>query len=237
MCTLASPPRSGCPRLGGRVTFGDRFAQGDPLLCFRQNQACFDPLLPMEMDKYPASLSHLRLHNGTIWRWNRPLVGFEEDGKPHFRIEHRTASAGPTVEDGIANAALFYGLSLVLVEDCADVAERLDFDALREDFYAAARLGLVSSMGWLDGRRYDLATLLLDDLLPRCDTALRRLGLDAADVAHYLGIIERRVATGMTGSRRQRALCERFGGDMRVLLRAYMEQAEGGRPVHEWDLK
>ena len=233
---VASPPRPECASLRGRVTFGDGFAAGDPLACFRQNQTCFAPLLPMEMDKYPASLSHLRLHNGAIWRWNRPLVGFEADGRPHFRIEHRTASAGPTAADCIANAALFYGLSLVLVDEYGDLSARMDFTKLREDFYAAARLGLTAQMRWLDGRRRGLAPLLLEHLLPRCAAALRRLGLDAEDVAHYLGIIERRVATGMTGSQWQRSMYARLDGDMNALLQAYREQERSGRPVHEWEI-
>ena len=234
---VASPPRDGCGDLKGRVTFGDRFARNDLTECFRQNLECFDPLLPMEVDKYPASLSHLRLHNGTIWRWNRPLIGFEEDGSPHFRIEHRTVSAGPTVEDCIANAALFFGLSLALVDECVDLADRLDFGALREDFYSAARTGLESTMVWLDGRRHGLVTLLSDVLLPRCDTALKQAGLDSEDVSRYLGIIGRRVSSGVTGACWQRAQCERLQGDMRGLLMAYMDRQRSGRPVHEWDLE
>ena len=234
---VASPPRDGCRKLGGRVTFGDRFARGDLTECFRQNDQCFVPLLPMEVDKYPASLSHLRLHNGTIWRWNRPLIGFEEDGHPHFRIEHRTVSAGPTVEDCIANATLFFGLSLALVDECADLADRLDFGVLREDFYSAARIGLASAMTWLDGRRHGLTALLSDVLLPRCDTALKRSGLDPEDVAHYLGVIGRRVTSGNTGAQWQRVQCERFQGDMRSLLMAYMAHQESGRPVHEWGVE
>ena len=55
--------------------------------------------------------------DGTIWRWTRPLVGFEADGRPHLRIEHRVVPAGPSVLDSVANAAgsQFMILSLILL--------------------------------------------------------------------------------------------------------------------------
>ena len=65
----------------------------------------------MSYDEPPAALRHLRLHNGTIWRWNRLLIGFDRDGVPHLRIEHRVLPAGPTICDMIANAALYLGLA------------------------------------------------------------------------------------------------------------------------------
>ena len=132
---------------------------------------------------------------------------------------------------------MFFGLSLALVDECADLADRLDFEALREDFYSAARIGLESTMTWLDGRRHGLTTLLSDVLLPRCETALQQSGLDSEDVAHYLGIIGRRVTSGNTGAQWQRAQCERFQGDMRSLLMAYRTHQESGRPVYEWDVE
>ena len=62
------------------------------------------------MDEPVESLAHLRLHNGTIWRWNRPLIGFSDDGRPHIRIEHRVVPSGPSTLDVVANAAFYFGL-------------------------------------------------------------------------------------------------------------------------------
>ena len=40
----------------------------------------------------------LVLHNGTVYRWNRPVYGVA-DGVPHLRVENRVLPAGPTVTD------------------------------------------------------------------------------------------------------------------------------------------
>lgn len=92
-----------------RVSFGSGYIKESILECFEENLKDFYILLPI-IEKDDGTLSHLRLHNGTIWRWNRPLLGFNEQGQPHIRIEHRAIPAGPTFIDMIANAAFFYGL-------------------------------------------------------------------------------------------------------------------------------
>ncbi|MGB5064711.1 MAG: glutamate--cysteine ligase, partial [Candidatus Competibacter sp.] len=94
-----------------RVTFGNDYIRASLLELFAENLTHYPPLLPVDLGAEPADrLPHLRLHNGTIWRWNRPLLGFEADGTPHLRIEHRVMPAGPSIPDLIANAALYYGL-------------------------------------------------------------------------------------------------------------------------------
>lgn len=45
-----------------------------------------------------------------MWRWVRPLIGFDFDGQLHLRIEQRVPSAGPTLVDCVANAAFYYGM-------------------------------------------------------------------------------------------------------------------------------
>ena len=93
-----------------RVTFGITYAKDSILECFEANRTRYPVILPDLMDSPPEELAHLRLHNGTIWRWNRPLIGFGQAGRPHCRIEHRVVAAGPTPVDAIANTALFLGL-------------------------------------------------------------------------------------------------------------------------------
>ena len=93
-----------------RVTFGSGYARESIFECFVENEQHYPILLPMHFDEGPDQMSHLRLQNGTIWRWNRPLIGFDYDGIPHLRIEHRVVPGGPTVSDVIANAALYFGL-------------------------------------------------------------------------------------------------------------------------------
>ena len=83
---------------------------------FERNLRDFPVMLPVTVDGPDDALGHLCLHNGTIWRWNRPLIGFADDGRPQLRIEHRTLPAGPTVVDCISNAALFFGLVRALAD-------------------------------------------------------------------------------------------------------------------------
>ena len=51
-------------------------------------------------------------------------------------------------------------------------------------------------------RRGDVRSrLALDHLLPLADEGLTAAGIDDADRERYLGVVERRVRTGRTGSR------------------------------------
>ncbi len=100
-----------------RVSFGTDYARKSIFECFDENLQHFPVLLPERMDEVPEAFSHLKLHNGTIWRWNRPLIGFDDDGTPHIRIEHRTPASGPSVVDSVANAAFYYGLTKNLCDE------------------------------------------------------------------------------------------------------------------------
>jgi hypothetical protein len=104
-----------------RVSFGTDYARHSIIECFIENLDHFPVLLPVDSDSPNEAFEHLRLHNGTIWRWNRPLVGFDEDGTPHIRVEHRAPAAGPTTIDSMANAAFYYGVSKSL---CDEIIEK-----------------------------------------------------------------------------------------------------------------
>ena len=219
-----------------RVSFGSGFVKDSLYECYEQNLRCFPILLPAVMDEPPEHLAHLRLHNGTIWRWNRPLIGFDEDGRPHLRIEHRVVPAGPTVTDAFANAAFYFGLVQALGMEEPAPETRIDFDTARRNFYAAARNGLRAKVGWLDGRRCGIQDLLVDELLPLARHGLDALGIDPAQAGHYLEIVEERVRSGRNGAAWQRAYVERHQCDMTALTAAYLERQERGLPVHEWPL-
>jgi gamma-glutamyl:cysteine ligase YbdK (ATP-grasp superfamily) len=218
-----------------RVSFGTGYARHSLLECFVENEQHFPVLLPILFDEADGSLPHLRLHNGTIWRWNRPLLGFDDDGTPHLRIEHRVIPGGPTMVDEVANMAFYYGLVTALVRQEPAAEEQLPFATARDNFYAAARDGLDSQVRWLDGRRHGMDWLLRERLLPLAAEGLTLLGIDAGQAARYLDIIDRRVAHGCTGAGWQRAFVARHGRDMALLTQAYWERQESGRPVHEWD--
>jgi hypothetical protein len=219
-----------------RVGFGSGYARESILELFAENGEFYAPLLPLELDEPQAALAHLRLHNGTIWRWNRPLIGFDGDGRAHLRIEHRPLPAGPTIADMAANMAFFYGLAESLAREPEPPEQALPFAAAKHNFYEAARLGLAASVDWIDGRRWALARLLLGELIPRARAGLGALAVDAAEINRYLGIIEARVASGQTGAAWQRAFLERHGTDFGALVRVYRELSHAGAPVHTWDL-
>ena len=193
-------------------------------------------MLPMKYPDGVEQMSHLRLHNGTIWRWNRPLIGFDYDGRPHLRIEHRVVPGGPSIVDVIANAALFFGMMQGLSMQDISPEQQLDFPMARDNFYAAAHHGLGASLTWLDGRRGSAQALLKDVLIPLARRGLEGLEMDRADIDRYLGIIEARVGSGRTGAAWQRAWVARHGKDMAAMTSDYGRHQESGLPVHEWPI-
>ncbi len=220
-----------------RVSFGSGYVRESLFECFEENAQHFPVLLPMLFEgEEAASLPHLRLHNGTIWRWNRPLLGFDDDGTPHLRIEHRVVPAGPTVADMVANAAFFFGLMKALLSRETPAELLLPFEKARDNFYRASRLGLEAQAEWLGGHKGRMQSLILDDLVPLARRGLELLEMDAADIGRWVGTVAARVANGCTGAAWQRAWVARHGRDWPGLVAAYRERQDAGRPVHEWDI-
>lgn len=224
------------PDEGGlkRVSFGTGYAKNSLMECFQENLDHFPVVLPVLYNEPPEKLAHLRLHNGTIWRWNRPLIGFDNLGKPHLRIEHRVISAGPSMVDMVANAALFVGAIKSMVDTTQPPEEMLSFDQAQENFYAAAHSGLKTNVHWLDGKQINAQQHVLDQLLPLAWSGLEQLNVDKDDIQHYLGIIEQRITTGQTGTNWQQRYTAVHGHDMHALTAAYAKQQQQGKPVHEW---
>lgn len=218
-----------------RVSFGLSYARDSIMECFEANRRRYPVLLAQVSDEPEHRLPHLRLHNGTIWRWNRPLIGFDPDGRPHLRIEHRTTPAGPTPSDSIANAAFCFGLVTELARAEPPPERQMPFARAKTNFYAAARHGLDAEIAWLDcrGRLRDICGVHLVDLAAQ---GLRRLDIEQGEIDQWLGIIRGRLATGRTGSDWQRAWVARHGRDWHGLTRAYIEHQASDRPVHEWQL-
>ncbi len=219
-----------------RVTFGSGYVQASLEEFYRENLEHFPVLLPTLFDEPVQQLTHLRLHNGTIWRWNRPLIGFDPDTTPHLRIEHRVMAAGPTVVDMIANTAFYYGLVVALARAATPPESRLPFPVARDNFYAAARFGLDATIQWLDGGRRNIGRCILEELVPLAESGLNQLGIRQQDIAYYLGIIERRVSSGRNGAAWQRAFVEQHGCDMKRLTLAYLQNQRSTVPVHEWEI-
>ncbi|MFP4616346.1 MAG: glutamate--cysteine ligase [Thiohalorhabdus sp.] len=217
-----------------RASFGSGYVRRSLLELFEENRAHYPILLPVDLEEPAAHLAHLRLHNGTIWRWVRPLLGFDPDGTPHLRLEHRVVAAGPSVPDTLANAALFYGLIRHLAERPAPPEDALEFATARENFYSAAKHGLRANLTWLDGKRRPLGELLRERLLARAREGLEELGCAGADIDRYLEILSERVRRRRTGAAWQIAYAEAYGRDFPALVAAYRTHQDRGAPVHEW---
>lgn len=219
-----------------RVTFGHEYVKGSLFSCFEENLEKYAILIPLNDESNSAELPHLRLHNGTIWRWNRPLVGFDREGHIHLRIENRVVPSGPSMIDMVANASLFWGLVHFFASMTEPPEYQIEFPVVRQNFYNAARYGMRSSLHWLDGEQHEVNTLLLDQLLSAAEKGLEQLGISDENRKHYLTVIEQRIRKGQNGAVWQRRWVEKYGKDMKLLSKAYLERQQSGCPVHEWDI-
>ncbi len=233
-----------------RVWLGDRWVTGVVEL-FGDTVEAFPPLLPLITTEDPEQtlaagtapeLQELRLHSGTVWRWNRPVYDVQ-DGRPHLRIENRLLPAGPTVADMIANAALYYGLVRTLADSEPPPWAGTPFDAAEIDLHAAAKDGLEAHVRWA-GRRRPVREVVLEEILPLAAEGLTRWELDPVDRDRYLGIIEARVRSGCNGAAWQVRTVRHLEADrgfarasaLREMTRRYIEHARDGAPVHEWPI-
>jgi hypothetical protein len=219
-----------------RVTFGTGYLNDSPYEYFGENLERYPVLLPICLDTPAEQFAHLRLHNGTIWRWNRMLIGFDKAQVAHLRIEHRVIPSGPSIVDEMANAALYLGMAHFYAQDTQPPETRMTFATAHDNFYRAAREGLECRLVWLDGAETDVRSLLLDELIPQASQGLKQLGIDRDEADRYLDIMKARVVSGQTGTAWQRAYAEKTNRDFLMLSAAYVREQRSGKPVHEWDL-
>ena len=232
-----------------RVSFGTRWVRHSVVEIFKEDIARFRALVGTDLDENPMAmlergevpnLKALRLHNGTIYRWNRACYGIS-DGKPHLRIENRVMPAGPSTIDQVANAAFWVGMMIEMGARGDDITRRIDFDQAAANFYTAAREGIGSHFGWLDGEEITARELVLERLLPLAQAGLRRQKIAEEDITKYLRVIEQRVSTGRTGARWQlsswNSLRDRStpGERSNALVAATVQRQLTGRPVSEWE--
>ncbi len=228
-------PDAVTPATPARVTFGNGYLGEDVLSLFHENMERYHFLLPMVSDEPEERFCHLRLHNGAIWRWNRPLVGFDDDGAPHLRIEHRVMSSGPTVADTVAHAAFYFGFMARWVAGGGEAASVATFAQAKENFYAAARYGLEAEVSWR-GKCQPLRHLLLDTLLTDAATGLALLGVEEKAVETWLTIIAHKAGTGQNGAAWQRGWVAKNGADFPRLVSTYIAHQKEGAPVSQWPL-
>jgi gamma-glutamyl:cysteine ligase YbdK (ATP-grasp superfamily) len=233
-----------------RVWFGERWITSVFDL-FEENLRYFPALLPICEEEDPLAvldagaipeLAEMALHNGTIYRWNRPVYGIAA-GRPHLRVENRVLPAGPTIADVIANSAFYYGLVRSLAEADRPIWTQLSFATASENLHEAARYGLDAQLYWPGVGDTPVSELILRRLLPLARDGLARWGVDEYVASRLLGIIEQRCLTGQTGSAWQIAAVNKLtqgGLDRREALRqmtqSYIDRMHSNEPVHTWSL-
>lgn len=231
-----------------RVWFGERWINTIFDL-FEENTRYFPALLPVSSEIDPLAeldagriphLDELRLHNGTVYRWNRPVYDVV-DGHAHLRVENRVLPAGPTVVDIMANSAFYYGVVRGLVESNLPVWSQMSFDAAAENLSAGARWGFGAQLYWPNIGRIRPDELVLRRLLPLAERGLTAYGLSDKAKHRYLGVIEGRCTTKQSGSvwQRKAVLARQQAGEDRDralhgMLKDYATLMHEGEPVHTW---
>ena len=217
---------------------------------FEENIRYFPALLPICDDEDPLTalergtcpqLGEMSLHNGTIYRWNRPVYAVD-NGKPHLRVENRVLPAGPSVVDIMANAAFYYGLVRALAEAERPIWTRMSFQTAAENLHEAARHGMDAHLYWPGLGETPAAELILRRLLPLARDGLARLSVDPHSADRLLRIIEQRCLTGRTGASWQisaaRALGQRSPAGrpeaLREMIQHYIQHMHANEAVHTW---
>ncbi|MFJ9899166.1 glutamate--cysteine ligase [Streptomyces sp. NPDC091280] len=252
--TDTRPPELQAQGVRPRTWFGERWVTSAHDL-FEENLRYFPPLLPVHDDEEPLdvldaggipTLAELVLHNGTVYRWNRPVYGIA-DGVPHLRVENRVLPAGPTVTDVIANTAFYYGVVRALADETRPVWTRLPFETAAANFDTACRHGIDARLHWprrgrLGGTtEIDAVALVRDELLPLAEAGLDAWGVEPADRDLYLGVIDERCRRRTNGATWQSATFHRAleqgltrEAALAATTRRYSELMHLGEPVHTW---
>jgi len=231
-----------------RVWFGERWITS-VFDQFEENVRYFPALLPICDDEDPGavldaggtpSLNELRMHNGTVYRWNRPVYDVH-GGHPHLRVENRVLPAGPTVIDTLANAALYYGLVESLMHDDRPLWTRMSFTTAEENFTAGAKAGIDAALYWPGQGEVPVTELVLRRLLPLAHDGLASLGVTTATADRLLGVIEARCMANTNGADWQVRTVESLEAEganrtdaLAEMLRRYVALMHSNEPVHAW---
>ncbi|MGK7370537.1 MAG: glutamate-cysteine ligase family protein [Candidatus Halalkalibacterium sp. M3_1C_030] len=232
-----------------RVTFGNEWVNDSILEIFQEDTARYRVMLSSEVTEdveklleegTPPSLNALQVHNGTVYRWNRPCYGVS-NGKAHLRIENRVFPSGPTVTDEMANAAFWLGLLNKMEDYHEDIREVMDFDDARMNFMAASKMGLDTKFRWFNDRRINAVDLITEELLPIAREGLEKVNIREDDIDDYLGIINERVESGQTGAtwiiNNYASLMKENSSKEQTLAAittAMIKNQKKGEPVHKW---
>ncbi len=233
-----------------RVHFGDRWVDESVAEIFKEDIARNRIVLTTDTEEDPLGmvargeapgLNALRLHNGTVYRWNRPCYGVV-DNVAHLRIENRVMPSGPTLVDEMANAAFFFGLMAGMAELHRDVRTRIRFEDVKTNFLAAAREGIRAQLNWFDDSYLPAKQLIEEQLIPLAREGLEQMDIDRGDIERLMGILEDRVRLRRTGARWALESLENMKDEgtqeqrMRSLVSSLIRQQSTGKPIAEWEM-
>jgi hypothetical protein len=238
-------------RRRARVNFGSDWLEGGPIDLFREAQQDYPVLLPVLYDEDPEeamsagfvpSLKEIRLHQGTVWNWNRPVYDPHDGG--HVRIELRGLPSGPTTEDMLANSAFLIGLSLGIAPRMDEIMPSFDFESAHHNFYRAAQSGLDALLEWPDALVDTQGPAPLRTHIEALGAIAREglltAGVDPTETDPLIDCVLERVTRGQTGSVWQRhrlaALETRKPSHdaLALMLEDYLSRSNEGEPVHLW---
>lgn len=219
-----------------RVSLGNGYVRKSLMELFIENFDGHPVLLPDHHDSDPEWLDHVRLHNGTIWRWNRPLIGMSKNNRPCLRLEFRVPSAGPTVIDSMANMVFQIGLVQFLYE-MEDLTDKIPFETANENFYQCCKHGLAANITWVDGKKRNVQSLIMDQVLPGVRDGLKSLGIAESETQKYIDeIISPRIRKGQNGATWQKEWVHTHGNRFQELLEQYYQYQKENLPVHLWSV-
>lgn len=234
-----------------RVNFGNNWIRESAYELFAESALLYRPILPDCSDEDAIavaksggtpSLHELRLHQGSIWLWNRPV--YDPTGAGHLRIELRAFPAGPSIVDMLANAALAIGLAKHMQPSIKRLLPAIPFTYAIANFYRAAQSGLAADLFWPSLKQsqpeYKTVPEILQELLPHIPENLAAMGFIANDYKGLIDVIDERLATGQTGAQWQLSkLAElRKGMHKREALAEmftqYQRNSAANIPVAQW---
>ena len=234
-----------------RVSFGTGWLDRSIMEIYKEDIARFRVLLSADVEedsikllaegKVPK-LRALQVHNSTVYRWNRPCYGVSPNGKPHLRIENRVIAAGPTVVDEVANAAFWLGAMEGMHAAYPDIRTKIGWEDVRDNFIKSAKFGIDTKFTWFGDNKITATDLLQQELLPLAREGLKRRQVDGGDIDHYLGIIEERAKSNMSGSRWQLRAYTKLAKEVTRdealcgLTASIIKNQQDNKPVHTWSL-
>ena len=234
-----------------RVTFGNEWLKDSILEIYKDDIVRYRVMLgnmededvfnSIKAGKTPK-LKALQIHNGTVYRWNRPCFGINPDGTPHLRIENRVLPAGPTILDEMANTAFWLGAMIGMADEYGDITQQMDFADARDNFIKGARTGMDSKFTWVNDQKISARELIVEELIPLARKGLEKHKLDKVDIDRYLEVIHKRTQNHATGARWMLRSYTNFLKEankdeaLTALTGLIHSNQETEKPVHEWDL-